>query len=126
MRVHKGMRGAQAQDNQANPSLVGKIKDGLVDGTELSSKCPGCAATLPAEAFEIAPQSRAPVRPSSYLPGVPRRARWSAGPRAVSPKTRRTLPHARIQATGPLDIACAALLRQPCFDPLLTLPVSDK
>ena len=40
MRVHKGMRGAQAQDNQANPSLVGKIKDGLVDGTELSSKCP--------------------------------------------------------------------------------------
>ena len=85
-----------------------------------------CAATLRAEALEIAPQSRAPVRPSSYLPGVPRRARWSAGPRAVSPKTRRTLPHARIQATGPLDIACAALLRQPCFDPLLTLPVSDK
>ena len=40
MRVHKGVRRAQAQDNQANPSFVGEIKDGFVDGTELSSKCP--------------------------------------------------------------------------------------
>ena len=40
MRVHKGMRRAHAQDNQANPSFLSQVKDGLVDGTQLSSKCP--------------------------------------------------------------------------------------
>jgi len=32
MRMHKGMRRAQPEDNQANSSFVGKIKNGFVDG----------------------------------------------------------------------------------------------
>jgi hypothetical protein len=39
MRMREGMRGAHTQDNQVDSPFVSEVKDGLVDRTELSSKC---------------------------------------------------------------------------------------